>query len=90
VLLSYQASPHDLTLVLLPIFLTYTYLRNTPGLPSPWRRLSLFTLAVLFLPLLHVYAIRAHLYVLLVLPLVALVLLNHVEIHRFRVEEARL
>ena len=90
VLLSYQASPHDLTLVLLPIFLTYTYLRNTPGLPSPWRRLSLFTLAVLFLPLLHVYAIRAHLYVLLVLPLVALVLLNYVEIHRFRVEEARL
>jgi alpha-1,2-mannosyltransferase len=89
VLLSYQASPHDLTLVVLPVFLTFTYLWRTPGLPAVWRRLSLFVLAVLFLPPLHVYAVRVHLYVLLAVPLIALLFLNYVEIRRLRIPEAR-
>jgi hypothetical protein len=89
VLLSYQASPHDLTLMVLPVFLTFTYLWRTPGLPSLWRRVSLFVLGVLFLPPLHVYAVRVHLYVLLALPLIALLFLNYVEIRRLRIPEAR-
>ena len=89
VLLSYQASPHDLTLVVLPVFLTFSYLQSASGLSSVWRRLSLFVLAVLFLPPLHVYAVRAHMYVLLALPLIALLFLNYVEIRRLRIPEAR-
>ena len=88
VLLSYQASPHDLTLVVLPVFLTFTYLQRTPGLPAVWRRLSLFVLAVLFLPPLHVYAVRLHMYVLLALPIGAMLTLNYWEIARPRREKS--
>jgi hypothetical protein len=88
VLLSYQASPHDLTLVALPAFLTFTYLWRTPGLPSLWRRLSLFVLGGLFLPPLHVYAVRVHLYVLLALPIGAVFVLNYWELGRARREGA--
>ena len=88
VLLSYQASPHDLTLVALPVFLTFTYLWRTPGLRSLWRRLSLFVLAVLFLPPLHVYAVREHLYVLLALPMGATFVLNCWELARARREKS--
>jgi hypothetical protein len=84
VLLSYQASPHDLTLAVLPVFLTFTYLSRTAGLPSLWRRLSLFVIAVLFLPPLHVYAVRVHQYVLLALPIGAMLVLNYFEIDRAR------
>jgi Glycosyltransferase family 87 len=89
VLLSYQASPHDLTLVLLPIFLTFTYLQKTPALPLLWRRVSLAILLLFFLPLLPIYALRAHLYVLLALPGIALLLLNYVEMRRLRSPQAR-
>ena len=84
VLLSYQASPHDLTLVVSPLSLTFTYLWRTPGLPSLWRRVSLFVLAVLFLPPLHVYAVRVHQYVLLTFPIGAMFVLNYFEIDRAR------
>ena len=84
VLLSYQASPHDLTLVVPPLSLTFTYLWRTPGLPSLWRRVSLFVLAVLFLPPLHVYAVRVHQYVLLTFPIGAMFVLNYFEIDRAR------
>jgi hypothetical protein len=86
VLLSYQASPHDLTLLALPVLLTFTYLWRTSDVPSLWRRLSLFVLAALFLPPLHVYAVRVHLYVLLALPVGAMLLLNYWEIARARGE----
>jgi len=88
VLLSYQASPHDLTLVALPVFLTFTYLRRTSGLPQMWRRLLLFVLAALFLPPLHVYAVRMHLYVLLSLPIAAIFVLNYWELARARREKS--
>jgi hypothetical protein len=88
VLLSYQASPHDLTLVALPVFLTFTCLWRTSGWPPIWRRLSLFVLAALFLPPLHVYAVRVHLYVLLALPIGAMFVLNYWAIARAGRERA--
>jgi hypothetical protein len=84
VLCSYQASPHDLTLALIPILLTYTYLQKSPDIPKTRRILFLTTLLVLFLPVLHIYALRLHLYVLLALPLAVLFVLNHLEIHRIK------
>jgi hypothetical protein len=84
VLCSYQASPHDLALTLIPIFLTYAYVQKASDMPQNRRILFLATLLVLFLPLLHVYALRMHLYVLLVVPLAILLLLNTLEIRRIR------
>lgn len=85
-LLGYQASPHDLTLVALPVFLTFTYLWRSSGLPSSWRRFSLSVLGALFFPPLHVYALRIHLYVLLALPVGAMFVLNYWELARARRE----
>lgn len=86
VLLSYQASPHDLTLVLLPLFLSFNYFWKTPGQGAAARWGALFVVAALFLPPLHVYAVRSHQYVWLALPVTALLALNYFEIRRVRGE----
>ena len=84
VLCSYQASPHDLSLTLIPIFLTYAYLQKSTDIPKSRRIFFLATLLALFLPPVHIYALRLHLYVLLALPLAILFLLNALEIRRIR------
>jgi hypothetical protein len=48
----------------------------------------LFVLGGLFLPPLHVYAVRVHLYVLLALPIGAVFVLNYWELGRARREGA--
>jgi hypothetical protein len=82
VLASYQASPHDLTLLLLPIFLTFSYLRKIPEASSVWRLVTYGLLGVLFVPLVYAYALRLHLYVAMAIPILALFGMNYWEMLR--------
>jgi hypothetical protein len=70
-LVSYHLNPHDLSLLLLPMVLL---LRDTARttLTNSSRRLIIALSAVLFLPPLHLLALRAHAYALVSLPLIAL------------------
>jgi hypothetical protein len=74
-LVSYHLNPHDLSLALLPVALllrsTYARTAGTRG-PANWITLSL--LAILFLPPLHLWALRAGVYAFVSLPLLALFL----------------
>jgi hypothetical protein len=74
-LVSYHLNPHDLSLLLLPIaLLLRSALARTPGVRSPASRMTLGLLGILFLPPLHLWALRAGDYALLSLPLLALFL----------------
>jgi len=79
ILVSYQAGPHDLTLLLLPIALTWAYLHSLTG-RTGWRLGSTLILGALTLPPLYVYLLRVHQYVVLVLPMTALLAMNYAEI----------
>ena len=70
-LVSYHLNPHDLSLLLLPMVLL---LRDTARttLTNSSRRLIIALSAVLFLPPLHLLALRAHAYALVSIPLIAL------------------
>jgi glycosyl transferase family 87 len=83
-LCSYQASPHDLTLTVIPLLLTFSYLRQCSDLPKNRRFLFLTLLLVIFPPPMHVYTLRLHLYVLLALPLAFLFVMNCLEMRRVR------
>lgn len=75
VLVSYHLNPHDLSLLLLPIFL---FLRRslapTLRVSSRERWMTVALSVMLFLPLLHLWALRAGVYTLIGLPIVALFL----------------
>jgi hypothetical protein len=71
-LVSYHLNPHDLSLLLLPmsLLLRHLQLKIPPGEPAVhWLAASL--LAILLLPPLHLAALRAHEYVLVVVPMLA-------------------
>jgi hypothetical protein len=75
-LVSYHLNPHDLSLLLLPIFLLLrrTFGR-TPSLPGgKWITAGL--LGILFLPPLHLWALQAGVYALVSVPLLALFLVS--------------
>jgi hypothetical protein len=82
-LVSYHLNPHDLTLLLLPIALTlYGMLANrktasnesnspvSNWTSTDWATLTM--LVILFLPPLHLLALKAHLYALISIPLIML------------------
>jgi hypothetical protein len=74
-LVSYHLNPHDLSLLLLPIslLLHHALAQASRGLnPRDWATLGL--LAILFLPPLHVWALKAGVYALVALPVFLLFL----------------
>jgi hypothetical protein len=72
-LVSYHLNPHDLSLLLLPITLLLRHvLTRTPRVSGPAAWITFGLLAILFLPPLHLWALRAGDYALMSLPLVAL------------------
>ena len=72
-LVSYHLNPHDLSLLLLPMaLLLHRILTRTTRVSEPANWMTLSLLAILFLPPLHVWALRAGVYALLSLPLLAL------------------
>jgi hypothetical protein len=76
-LVSYHLNPHDLSLLLLPIsVLLHRASAKTPPLPNVKNRATLSLIAILFPPLLHVWALRAGVYAIVALPILVLFLLN--------------
>jgi hypothetical protein len=72
-LVSYHLNPHDLTLLLLPMaLLLHRILTRTTRVSELANWITLSLLAILFLPPLHLWALRAGVYALLSLPLLAL------------------
>jgi len=84
VLLSYHASPHDLTLLIMPLAITFAYLRTMGARSSRLRVALLVTALALALPPAHVFALRAHWYSLLALAVLVLFMMTHLEISRPR------
>lgn len=72
-LVSYHLNPHDLSLLLLatPLLLRHAF---SPTLPHSVSRLTVALLAILFLPPLHLWALKVNSYALLSLPALALIL----------------
>lgn len=76
-LVSYHLNPHDLSLALLPIFLFGCRSFNpNDAITRNEKRITLALLAILFLPPLHLVALRLGFYELLSIPLIALFLLS--------------
>jgi len=74
-LASYHLNPHDLSLLLLPIFLLlHRTLAHTPRLSASENAITGGLIAMLFLPPLHLWALRAGIYALVSLPVIALFL----------------
>jgi glycosyl transferase family 87 len=72
-LVSYHLNPHDLSLLLLPmVLLLRDAMEKTQPLTRAARWLILALSAVLFLPPLHLLALRSHVYAVVSIPLVAL------------------
>jgi hypothetical protein len=72
---SYHLNPHDLSLLLLPIALLLNrLLKQTPRISQPAHWMMLSLLGILFLPPLHLWALRAGVYALVGLPMLALFL----------------
>jgi len=84
-LVSYYLNPHDLSLLLLPILLALHH----AVVPTFWLQdrknwLMLGLIAILFLPPLHLWALSAHLYALVALPLFFLFLISGTRLRQSR------
>jgi hypothetical protein len=82
VLVGYHLSPHDLTILLLPMVLLVDYLLTTEGIPTRTRFVLFATLAVLFLPPLHLLLLRLHAYTYECIPILVLFGMSCAEISR--------
>jgi hypothetical protein len=72
-LISYHLNPSDMTILLLPMVLLLRDARRAPGVPKKFARWIILGLtALLFLPPLHLLALRAHAYAFVSLPVIAL------------------
>ena len=82
VLVSYHLSPHDLSILLLPMVLILNYVLTAKWI-LPWTRLAFIaTLVVMFLPPLYLFLVRRHLYAYASLPVFILFGLTYAEINR--------
>lgn len=85
ILVSYQVSPHDLSILLLPVALIIHHLLRCNDIPTGSRAVFIATLGLLFLPPLHLILLRAHIYTYVCLPILALFGVTYVEIRRLSV-----
>ena len=82
-LVSYYLNPHDLTLLLLPVFLALRVAWSpTPPMSRSMRRITMALLGILFLPPLHLWALSAHVYALIALPVFFLFLVSGFRLRR--------
>jgi len=82
VLVGYHLSPHDLTILLLPMVLLVDDLLTTEGIPTATRSVLVATLAVLFLAPLHLLLLRLHAYTYACIPILVLFGMSCAEIKR--------
>jgi hypothetical protein len=87
-LVSYHLNPHDLSLLLLPMALLLRHSTGTRQLLTRSLRWLIVGLsAVLFLPPLHLFALQAHAYALVCIPLIALLAVNASRVRKEAREE---
>jgi hypothetical protein len=82
ILVSYHLSPHDLVLLLLPMALILHHLLTCSGIPSGSRMAFMATLALLFLPPVHLISLNVHVYTYVCFLLLALFAITYMEIRR--------
>ncbi len=85
ILVSYHVSPHDLSILLLPIAVIFYHLRTCSEIPTGSRTVFIATLGLLFLPPLYVISLRVHIYTYVCLPILALFGITYAEIRRLSV-----
>ena len=73
-LVSYHLNPHDLTVLLLPLALIVDRIVRRRWRPVDW--VTAGVVGILFLPPLHLWALRAKAYALISVPLLALFMIN--------------
>jgi hypothetical protein len=88
-LISYHLNPHDLSLLLLPISLLLYRVRveGRFAVTKPARWLVEGLIALLFLPPLHLLALEAHRYVMVAVPLLALLIICTFLLRRNRAQQ---
>lgn len=82
VLVGYHLSPHDLTILLLPMILLVDYLHTAEDIPRRTRLVLLLTLGIFFLPPLHILLLRTHRYSYACIPILVLFGVSYKEISR--------
>jgi hypothetical protein len=85
ILASYHVSPHDLTILLLPIALIVHHVLTRSDIPHRTRTVFIATLAVLLLPPLYLISLRVHIYTYACLPILVLFGVTYAEIRRLSV-----
>ncbi len=81
-LVSYHLSPHDLTLLLIPMALIARHLREAGIRRDPIRIAMILLLLILFLPPLHIIALAYHTYAWIAIPVLVLCITATLELHR--------
>jgi len=90
ILVGYHLSPHDLSLLLLPLTVIAHHLLTAEAIPNGTRILLLVTSLLLFLPPLHLLLLQAHVYAYACVLIVLLFAATHAEIRRITREPATL
>ena len=81
-LVGYHLSPHDLTILLLPMILLADHLVTSRDVSRGTRWVSIVTLGILFLPPLHLWLLQVHRYAYACLPILVLFGATNAEIWR--------
>jgi Glycosyltransferase family 87 len=81
-LVSYHLSPHDLTILLLPVTLVFSHIRTTPAIPTGLYLAFIGSLVVIFFPPLDLFLLRDQTYAYASVPVLILFWLIHIEIRR--------
>jgi hypothetical protein len=74
VLVSYHLSPHDLSLLLVPMAIISTYILATHQTSKRLRMILVASLVILYLPPLHLFLLAAHSYAYVAIPILVLFL----------------
>jgi hypothetical protein len=82
VMVGYHLSPHDLTLLLLPLSLITGYVFANKNMPGWLRYWIIVSEIVIFLPPLYVLLLRRHTYAYAAIPVLILFLATHLVIKR--------
>jgi hypothetical protein len=77
ILVGYHLSPNDLTLLLLPMGLVTCYVLAEPGIAIWLRNVFIFYVVSIFLPPLHVFLLRRHIYGYMAIPVLFIFASTH-------------
>ena len=85
ILVSYHVSPHDLSILLLPMALIVHHLLICRDIPHRTRTVFVATLGILLLPPLYLILLRVHIYTYACIPILGLFGVTYAEIRRLSI-----